>query len=80
MDKLNEIYRYCARNIDDFFQKEAIALNNIDDMRCSLDYAMPQLYYEMSEAIANWAEENDYSVDFVEGIDVEEVFWAGPGE
>ena len=34
----------------------------------------------MYECICDWADENDYSVDMLDGIDVEEVFWAGSGE
>ena len=80
MDKLNEIYRYCAEHIDLFQQKEAIALDNIDRWRYPLDHAMPQLYNEMYECIGDWCDENDYAIDYLDDIDVEEVFWAGPGE
>ena len=79
MNTLNEIYNYCREHIDMFGEKEAIALDNINKWRCPLSQAS-DLYDEMYECICDWADENDYSVDMLDDIDVEEVFWAGSGE
>ena len=79
MNTLNKIYCYCRDTIESFAEKEALALANIDRMRCPLNLAAPQLYDEMEGTIYDWAEYNGYSVDFYESVDVEEVFMAGDG-
>ena len=79
MDELNEIYRYCRDRIPMFKEKESIALRVMDEYRCDLHNAS-DLYEEMLDCITQWADENGYSIDFFDDIDVEGVFWAGPGE
>lgn len=73
---IKEIARYCAANIEDYELRVQVALGLIDRMRCPLSQADPSLYDQMEQYASEWAEENGYSVDFIEGIDVEEILWA----
>lgn len=73
---IKEIARYCAENIEDYELRVKVAFGYIDRMRCPLSMADPRLYDEMYDLICEWAEENDYSVDYIDDIDVEEIFWA----
>lgn len=80
MTKENEIYRYCRDHIENFDLKERLAFNVIDRNHCPLSHASERLYREMEDCICEWADENNYSVDFADGVDIEAVFWAGAGE
>lgn len=76
MDKMKEIVAYCRKNIDDYDLRVGVALGIMERMRCPLEHADPSLYDEMERCAGEWAEDNDYSVDYLEGIDVEEILWA----
>lgn len=76
-NELKEIARYCANHIEDYELRVKIAFNDMIRMRCPLRIADPILYNEMYDCASEWADDNDYSVDFIEGIDVEEILWAG---
>lgn len=74
MDKLKEIARYCAANIEDYEPRVQVAIGLIDRMRCPLSQADPSLYDSMQSCTEEWAEENDVELD--EDFDVEDVLWA----
>lgn len=76
MNPIKEIARYCAEQIDDYELRVRVALGIMDRMRCPLSMAAPGLYDEMYDCICEWADDNEYSVDFVDGLDVEEILWA----
>lgn len=63
---------YCRNAIPNYDALEDLALDKIDGLRCSLEYASPELYDKMSEAIEEYCDDNDIENSF----DVEEVFWA----
>ena len=74
--ELKAIADYCEAQIEDYELRVQIALGLMDRMRCPLRMADASLYDEMERCACEWAEDNDYSVDFIEGIDVEEILWA----
>ena len=74
---IKEIAAYCAAHIEDYEERVKIALGIMDRMRCPLSQAAPSLYDEMQQCASDWAEDNDYSVDFMEGIDVDEILMEG---
>lgn len=74
--ELKEIAAYCAENIEDYELRVQLALNYMDRMRCPLSMADERLYNEMYDCASEWADNHDYSVDFIDGIDVEEILWA----
>ena len=77
MNKIKKIAAYCAANIEDYDERVKIALGKMDRMRCDLSTADYELAEEIEERAAEWAEENGYAVDFLEGIDVDEIVMEG---
>lgn len=74
---ISTLAEYCKNNIEDFELLEALALNNIDRMRCPLSMACPQLDSAMCECIEEWAEDNDMDIDEIwENVSVDDIFWA----
>lgn len=73
MDKLNEIATYCRERIgaEDYDLQCQVALNAIGRHE--------QIPYEVRRKIEDcayeWAEENGYAVDFLEGINVEDIIY-----
>ena len=61
-----------------FKEKERIAIGVMDEYRCNLQSAS-YLYDEMQDCIWEWIENNGYPNEFIEFLDAEVVFWAGPG-
>ena len=73
MDKMKEIVAYCAANIVDWDLKSELAVRMIG-RHMQID---PGFRNEIEDKVSEWADENDYSVDFLDGIDAEEiVLWA----
>lgn len=72
-NKLKEVAAYCAANITDWAEKCALALNMIG-RRMPIDYGFRN---EIEDCASEWAEENGYAVDFIDGIDVEEIVLCG---
>lgn len=69
MDKLKEIVAYCAANIVDWDLKSELAVSMIG-RHMPID---PGFRNEIEDKVSEWADENDYSVDFLDGIDAEEI-------
>ena len=69
MNQMKEIVAYCAANIEDWDLKVEMALRMIG-RRMPID---PGFRNEIEDCVSEWADENDYSVDFLEGIDAEEI-------
>ena len=73
MNKMKEIVAYCAANIEDWDIKVEMALRMIG-RHMPID---PGFRNEIEDKVSEWADNNDYSVDFLDGIDAEEiVLWA----
>jgi hypothetical protein len=64
---------YCKDTIQDFEERVSMAIDKIAYWRCSLEYADPDLYDEIADAIADCAE--DYGIDS-DNITEEDVIWA----
>ena len=64
---------YCKDTIQDFEERVSTAIDKIAYWRCPLEYAAPDLYDEIADAIADCA--SDYEID-ADNIDVEDVIWA----
>lgn len=73
MSQIKDIAQYCAANIVDWDAKCQLALTCIGSRM-----SIPSWFRnEIEDAASEWADENDYSVDFLDGIDAEEiVLWA----
>ena len=73
MNNMKEIVAYCAANIEDWDLKSEMAVRMIG-RHMPID---PGFRNEIEDCVSEWADENDYSVDFLDGIDAEEiVLWA----
>lgn len=73
MGQLKDVVQYCAENIVDWDIKSEMAVRMIG-RHMPID---PGFRNEIEEAASEWADENNYSVDFLDGIDAEEiVLWA----
>ncbi len=77
MNQIKEIAAYCAANITDYDERVKIALGKMDRMRCDLRTADYGLAQEIEQCASEWADENGYVVDFLEGIDVDEIVMEG---
>ena len=53
------LYNWCDTRIDYFFHKQMIAQETIEENKCPLRMAYPQLYNEMQNAIGEWFADND---------------------
>lgn len=69
VDKMKEIVAYCAANIVDWDLKSELAVRMIG-RHMQID---PGFRNEIEDKVSEWAEDNDYSVDFLEEIDVDEI-------
>ena len=69
MNQMKEIVAYCAANIVDWDLKSELAVRMIG-RHMPID---PGFRNEIEEAASEWADENDYSVDFLDGIDAEDI-------
>ena len=74
--ELKKIAAYCREQIEDYDLRVKLALNVMDRMRCPLQMADDLLYTEIYNCACDWADDNGYSVDFFDGIDVEEIIFA----
>lgn len=66
---MKAIVAYCAANISDWDMKCELAVNMIG-RHLPIDYGFRN---EIEDCVAEWCDDNDVSVDFIEGIDVEEI-------
>lgn len=69
MEPLKQVAQYCAEHIEDWDVKVELALRHIG-RRMPIDYGFRN---EIEDAASEWADENGYAVDFIEGIDVEDI-------
>ena len=75
MEHIKEIAAYVAANVEDYEARLQVALGVMDRMRCPLRMADPNLYWDIENCVSEWADSHDFSVDYLEGIDVEEILW-----
>ena len=77
MEQNKKIAAYCRQNIVDYEERVNIALGKMDRMRCDLRTADYGLAQEIEQCASEWADDNGYAVDFLEGIDVDEIVMEG---
>lgn len=71
-NKIKEVAEYCRRHIDGYDAKKELALDAMGRKE-QIDW---NFAHEIENYAQEWAEDNGYDVDFLEGIDVEEILWA----
>lgn len=62
MNTLAEVAAYCAANIEDWGEKKELALAMIG-RRMPIDYSLRN---EIEDAVCEWCDDNEVSVDFFE--------------
>lgn len=58
MNTTELLQEYLKSVIWDFELRSELALNNMNRMRCSLEYADPNLYEEMYDVVEEWCDDN----------------------
>lgn len=74
MDNKDELIEYIKSNIVDFDDKISEAWESLDKYRCSLIMAENGLYDKISDLIQDYADDNGLSEEWIDDIDVEELF------
>jgi len=69
MDKMKEIAAYVRNNVEDYEERLQLALNRMDLMREPLRMADGSLYDEIVDAISEWCDDNEVSLEFDEDWD-----------
>ena len=69
MKQSKEIAAYVRNNVEFFEERLQLALNKMERMRCSLRFADSELFDEIADAIEDWCNDNEVSVDFYEDWD-----------
>ena len=67
-----DIYTYIKSTIVDFKEKERVALDYIELMKCDLDSALPRFCQEIEEKIEEWCDANE---EDTENYYVDDIFW-----
>lgn len=68
-NKLKEIAAFVRNNIEDYEVRFQLALKRMERNRCSLRFADSMLFDEIVDAVSEWCDENEVSVDFYEDWD-----------
>lgn len=69
MSQINELAAYVRNNIEDYEERLQLALKRMDLMRCPLRMADGSLYDEIVDAISEWCDDNEVSLEFDEDWD-----------
>ena len=69
MSQINEIAAYVRNNVDDYEERLQLALKRMDRMREPLRMAVNGLFDEIVDAISDWCDDNEVSLDFYEDWD-----------
>ena len=67
--KKKELAAYVRNNIEDYEERLQLALNRMDRMREPLRMADRSLYDEIVDAISEWCDDNEVSLEFDEDWD-----------
>lgn len=62
--KTKEIAAYVRNNVEFFEERLQLALNKMERMRCPLRMADDSLYDEIVDAIEEWFDDNEISIDY----------------
>lgn len=69
MSHKKEIAAYVRNSVEDYEIRFSLALKRMDRMRCPLRMADGGLFDEIVDAVSEWCEDNDVSVDFYDDWD-----------
>lgn len=69
MNSLKDVVQYCRAHINDYDEKVALALCCMGRHE-QIDW---NFAHEIESYAMEWADENGYDVDFLDGINVEEI-------
>jgi hypothetical protein len=69
MTSKKDLATYVRNNIEDYETRLQSALDRVDEMRCPLRMADNSLYDEIVDAVTDWCDDNDVSLDFFEDWD-----------
>ena len=69
MSKIKEIAAYVRHRIEDYEVRFQLALKYMERNRCSLRFADSELFEEIVDAVSEWCDENEVSLDFYEDWD-----------
>lgn len=77
MNYKKDIAAYVRNNIEDFEVRLQLALKRMDRMRCPMRMADDGLYDEMCDAIDEWCDDNEVSLEYDEDWDdiIDEIIW-----
>lgn len=64
MNTTELLQEYLKSNICDYELRAQLALNEMGRMRCSLEYADPDLYEEMYDIVEEWCDDNGVTNNF----------------
>lgn len=64
--RTKEIAAYVRNNVEFFEERLQLALNKMERMRCPLSFADQELYDDITNAIEEWCDDNEVSVEFDE--------------
>lgn len=64
MNTTELLQEYLKSMIWDYELRAELAMNKMNRMRCSLEYADPDLYEEMYDIVEEWCEENGVTNNF----------------
>ena len=66
MSQNKEIAAYVRNNVEFFEERLQLALNKIDRMRCPLQMADEELFFDICNAIEEWCDDYEVSFEFDE--------------
>ena len=64
MNTTELLQEYLKSVIWDFELRAELAMNKMNRMRCSLEYAAPDLYEEMYDIVEEWCDDNGVTNNF----------------
>lgn len=72
-----EVAAYVRNNVEDFEVRLQLALKRMDRMRCPFRMADGMLYDEIVDAIEEWCDDNEVSLEYDEDWDeiLDEIVW-----
>ena len=69
MEQLKEIAAYVSSHVESYEDRLRLALDKMDKMRCSLRFTDFELFEDIVNAVEEWCDDNEVSIDFYEDWD-----------
>lgn len=72
-----DVAAFVRNNVEDFEVRLQLALKRMDRMRCPLSMADGMLYDEIVDAIEEWCDDNEVSLEYDEDFNdiINEIIW-----